>query len=154
MQKSVGDMQVAQRKCPGCSGTFCTPACRPAWKTQPHPVPGGTGRIIQAESLHGGRGVLGNRGSSKLVLEERWEDIQACVCGGGGGGLRGVVMCVFIAFVFKCNFCSYLFYLLTFACSLCLFCIFKVLEVVAQNNDLGTFNEKFPCTCFFSCLYL
>ena len=83
MQNSVGDMQIAQEEVPRLSRNFLhnNP---PAWKTQPHPVPGGTGRTSSKQKLTMmGRGGAGGNRETQLVVEEKVRGGYAGMCGGG-----------------------------------------------------------------------
>lgn len=121
MQKSVGDMQIAQEEVPRLFRSFLHTS-RPAWKTQPHPVPGGTGRTSSRQNLSMvGRGdARGNR-ETRLVLEEK-------VRGGYSGvGRGGVVVCMssYCFGVFNSLISTVTFFIFLPLLALCLFCIFQ-----------------------------
>ena len=95
MQNSVGDMQIAQEEVPRLSRNFLhnNP---PAWKTQPHPVPGGTGRTSSKQKLTMvGRGGAGGNRETQLVVQEKVRGGYAgmCVC---VGICVWVCVCVFL----------------------------------------------------------
>ena len=96
MQNSVGDMQIAQEEVPRLSRNFLhnNP---PAWKTQPHPVPGGTGRTSSKQKLTMvGRGDAGGNRETQLVVEEKVRGGYSGMWRGGGGICVWVCVCVFL----------------------------------------------------------
>ena len=125
MKNSVGDMQIAQEEVPRLSRNLLhnNP---PAWKTQPHPVPGGTGRTSSKQKLTMvGRGDAGGNRETQLVVEEKVEeDIQACVC-----VWAFVYGCVCVSSYCFCVFNSLsstlIFFIFFLLLAPCLFCIFQ-----------------------------
>lgn len=129
MQKSVGDMQIAQEEVPRLFRNFLHTS-PPAWKTQPHPVPGGTGRTSSRQNLSMvGRGdARGNR-ETRLVLEEKVRGGYSgmCMWRGSGEGAGGVVVCVssYCFCVFNSLISTLTFFIFLPLLALCLFCIFQ-----------------------------
>lgn len=151
MQRSVGDMQIARGEVPRLLRNFLH-TNRPAWKTQPHLVPGGTGRTLSKQNLSMlGRGdARGNR-ETQLVLEEKVRGgysgmcVYGHVCVGRGVCVPSYCFCVFNSLISTLTFLSSYFCLLhVYSAS------FKVLEVVAQNNDLRLLMRNFPVCAFLA----